>query len=1267
MTDPAPASVPSPEAAWPSTPLAFSDMGLCPRCFAVLGSSRCHACGLELNVPLAAELIAASNTIVDVERRRRDLIDRMWNEQLAGQADERITQVASTLELPQPAAPPTSADHTPDAASAAAATVPSPPFPHPAPAVALTDRGPRRSGVQVFLLVTGIVLLSVFALFFVTVAYLFATVEVRVVVTALAGVVVFGVAWLLRRRRLPATAEGMGVTGAVILIGVLVFVRGAELFGSPSVAPALFCGVGLLALAALLELLHRVSGLRFARFGSVVLAPAGLALVVIGALHPVDSGLAWWAGLVVAGASALLLPQIGDRSTEAAVLRWVAVASMTAALIPAAVLLPELPGSSALAYSVSAIAWGAVVLRLRAESGARPWSRAASVLLGLSVTLAPTMAIFRDASTEWNLWAPGTAAGVIAVTFVVRARTSTTELSTRTCRDALIPALVVAAIGLLPGVGLAAIHILSSLVPRHLLWQATPGDTAGYLPETGAWAAVLAPAAAAILGAVAIRFVRLPRVVGAVAGGLAALAMLAAASHSASVMVALLAYASVAVVALSLLLATRGRRVPAARVPAAIALGVATFAVAILSHASSPLWLPGILATAALIVASRLVVAPGTRAGSLVRTLLTAVAMGLGFVEATLLVPWITGWRLSASLSGSPFPPPSDFAALPGAAAALLLFVAPLVLRTRVERVPSGISGLRAAAIVALPAAAISSLVLFASGAGSAAEHVVRVAVLLVLTVAAVTWQLRGPVANTVERVVLAVMAPLALAATLAAVIDAATTSSTALIVDLAAPTAALLSASLGAMLFARAASGMHRAARIAWECATALIVVVSIARSAIDPGESTWLTLLLLAATPLIVAFTDGNPFTSLSPRRFGGTLTCILAVAALWQFLAFRGIVDVEPYTLPVAGLLLCLTAAIAVFSPLTASVATVRSTLLAAAPVIALAPSALVSIADEHAARAIVVLVIAGAVTTVALIAPRVVRGVLVRDSTLYSGIAVLISVGLGRTVRDAVGASDAALFPEIWTLPAVLALIVTSVVWTRRRALPFPVAQLGVPSAVTLAGVSAVVCLVALPETNASTRLIVVSTTFVGVVVAAAVRRSVPLDRVSRLTALSLLVVVGVTGLATGAAHPFELATAPVAVALIASGLIRLNRDAAARTWPHLGPGLGLLLVPSLLADVGSTDLWRVIALGVLTVAIVVVGIALRWQAPLIVGGVVLLVHAIAQSWPWIQGLYSAVPWWIWLGIGGALLVALAARYEHRVRNLRSFVGTVSSLR
>lgn len=166
----------------------------------------------------------------------------------------------------------------------------------------------------------------------------------------------------------------------------------------------------------------------------------------------------------------------------------------------------------------------------------------------------------------------------------------------------------------------------------------------------------------------------------------------------------------------------------------------------------------------------------------------------------------------------------------------------------------------------------------------------------------------------------------------------------------------------------------------------------------------------------------------------------------------------------------------------------------------------------------------------------------------------------------------------------------------------------------------------------------------------------------------LTAAIAAAVFGVTALALYSVTPVELVTVPPAFGLIALGARALRQRPQARTWPTLGPGLALLTVPSLLHDFfGGTDLWRVVALGVVAIVLVVVGAVWRLQAPLVLGSAVLLAHAVAQLWPWISSAYIYVPWWLWLGIGGALLIYLAARYESSMRGLRTSFTAVASLR
>ncbi|MEZ3160756.1 hypothetical protein AB1K54_09455 [Microbacterium sp. BWT-B31] len=169
--------------------------------------------------------------------------------------------------------------------------------------------------------------------------------------------------------------------------------------------------------------------------------------------------------------------------------------------------------------------------------------------------------------------------------------------------------------------------------------------------------------------------------------------------------------------------------------------------------------------------------------------------------------------------------------------------------------------------------------------------------------------------------------------------------------------------------------------------------------------------------------------------------------------------------------------------------------------------------------------------------------------------------------------------------------------------------------------------------------------------------------------------ALALTTGVTGavfaLATTLAfgvRPFEIVALPAALGGLAVGAHVLMRHPSARSWPVLGPWITLLTLPSLCYDAAvAPGLVRVVTLGVAALALVVIGALLRLQAPLVLGSTVLLAHGAAQLWPWIAAAYATVPWWLWLGIGGAVLIFLAATYERRVRQLRTAVTAVASLR
>ena len=75
----------------------------------------------------------------------------------------------------------------------------------------------------------------------------------------------------------------------------------------------------------------------------------------------------------------------------------------------------------------------------------------------------------------------------------------------------------------------------------------------------------------------------------------------------------------------------------------------------------------------------------------------------------------------------------------------------------------------------------------------------------------------------------------------------------------------------------------------------------------------------------------------------------------------------------------------------------------------------------------------------------------------------------------------------------------------------------------------------------------------------------------------------------------------------------------------------------------------------------------IGALRRLQAPLILGTVFVLAHAIHTFSPQIRALYEFTPWWIWLIVGGLIVVVVAIRIERSIRDLKSFAGRIGGLR
>lgn len=132
---------------------------------------------------------------------------------------------------------------------------------------------------------------------------------------------------------------------------------------------------------------------------------------------------------------------------------------------------------------------------------------------------------------------------------------------------------------------------------------------------------------------------------------------------------------------------------------------------------------------------------------------------------------------------------------------------------------------------------------------------------------------------------------------------------------------------------------------------------------------------------------------------------------------------------------------------------------------------------------------------------------------------------------------------------------------------------------------------------------------------------------------------------------------EAYTAPAGAALLVVGYVRHRREGDHGSWAAYGPGLALLLVPSLVAAVIETGPWRPLLLGLAALAVLLIGVARRLQAPLVLGGLTVAVDALAQLAPYLEALYEAVPRWVVIAAVGLLLVATGVTYEKRLRDVR----------
>ncbi len=1235
---------------WPADPSLLTNTAACPACFAALHGMICHNCGLDLGVPAALELLAAGNDVVTAETKRQHLITRMRVEQeqrsVPAQPAPLFTFVSGRSVEPAGPLPPVAA------ASPMDETVGGTPPPDAAQTV---QRQPRRSGIQILMLTVGVILVSIMALFFVLLAYLVASLEVRSVLTGLGSVGVFGIAVLLSRRQLRGTAEGITALAVVLFLLDLWIVRANGLFGSDRLDGWLYTGLSLGLLSGLLLLASRALPLRTLSLSAVLLGPiAGFALVH-GLLADVDGWTRAWAALTTVGLAALLWIRI-PRSVERAILRSAGMLATAGSAVCAFGAFPDLRLGGTIAFSVVAATWFCTLAiptltaprhHIEAIPEVRPrrgdWGTLAAIGLGLAAAGSGLSLVLREGVQDAILWMPAT---VIAFAAVVVASLSR------------IPRLA----GLRSELRLAALIPLglAGLAAAPAFWNSVVSSTWGATTPPFSLPAFGSPSPPLPLDADA------PLALLLVSGlGLAALAALNLARHTLWLPAAVGGFgltaagavigqpvtsaAFLGVLATGLLIAVARVRSRALRGSFGAVFVVTLFAFGTIGLASTATFPVTTVATVILLAALRHVVV-GTLPPSVVPGL-TSVATGSGVIAVIVSARLVPDWF--EAVTGTPAA--AEAPILWMTIVALLLILAALFasdLSTRAENAATSVIAAVATGIGVTELADLSSTISL-------------IASLALTAVVGLSWQLRRRVSGWPERYAAAAVTP---AAILWAVgvswgefgpnVGSGFGPDVTTSVTLAGATVVL--AAGAPLLFPRrdGMPGTH-SARIAWDVALAATAVILIASIAARP-ELGWLTLVLLAASALLVASGNGGIFVGQSPRRLVAWLGLPLAVAGLWLGLARADARIVEFYTLPVAGLLLAILWLTVLRRP-TAGTSTLpgRTILLASAVIVGLGPSAIAAAAGEPL-RALLVLVVAGALIGVGSVVPAVSGGLRVGVVLWVAGAGAVAIVGVGRTWLDPT--SSGTPF-EWWSGGASLLLLIAGALWLWRSRSP---AWLATGAIVTSALVvslatTSVILTVGVDQWRAVTVLLVTC----GFIVAASVRDelSPPLRWVSVVSG----VILSGTMLATRTADPFELATVPLAAALLIGGSIRLTRVASRRSWLELGPGLALLLVPSLAADLTTTELWRVVTLGIVALAVLAAGLVLKLQAPTLIGAAVVTLHGLAQLWPWISGLYGSVPWWLWAGIGGVILIVFAATYESRIRNLKAVARGLSSLR
>jgi len=1287
----------------------------CPACGTPRVAAACAACGLDLIHPSMAELDAASMDAAASLDRRLEIIGRIRYETDAARAlatAARAAAVPAAVHSPTTLVRPAvvNAGAGPVATLADSGTVengiPSPPAPR------------RAIGVQVVLLVVGVGLLSVGAIFFLVYAFItFGLVWRSVIIAAVTVGAIVG-ATLLRRRRLTVGAEAIAMLGVVFVL-LDAFALRANDFGFSNVEGRLYWGPALIVISVGFLLWARISSLRAPSIVAFSIFAPGVATLVSGIFSPVDEGTAFFAGAAGLAVAGFAYPVARGRGVETFLSLGLAIVGTVGAGFASLFVSFDSPGAS-WASSVALGILGVVSLVhvflarstvARAPLAARPGAKVNGAVVGpaglifaslgsIAVGSAVLAGAVRTGGDVLLVTAPTLAAVVVTLVLEGLLWMPAESYTRRVAIVAAWSAGAVAALTLLISlaaivpvavqIALGGIQTWSVAADSRVDWGSSAPAALGTLAAvvvlaTVAWwlgGTLRSRRAVVISGAIGILILGAPLigplwlVIGAwlliSAVGVATLRMGAA------------------------LPAVSGRSSigagPGLRVPVAVGSAVATTFAYAASWASAETWWYASVGVIAILVAARF-----TTGSVIARAALIAVASVVFLIGAG-----ATGWQADGRWRDGPGGGTDSVHFVVGAAVLLLGVTLTL--------------GRRA---LAAPERAVIFWVAFLSGGIGAAlswlgearvlggefgppqhpEEVVAQSLTVVLAFAFVAVAAAWALAPTTrglpgERIAASVaVAPLL---SWALALFAALVGLPRIGEYVAPVSAAIIVTSLSL-----AASVLKRGEVPRWarDIGAGVVITVSVVAPfsvgvpSISGGEA-WLIFLFAGIAVVPMAVSSDGLFGSASPRRFLGWAALGLAFLGLVLRLQWLGVSEPEPYVLPLAGMLLLIAFFVARAQPAGADPGAPTATAPTSLPAliafvgltVGIVPVALASVSGPVERTIAVGLVSAGL-----LLVGSWGRGAMrpYWDAAAFAGGIGVAIAGFGRAASLLPDGQAGSVVVDLWVAATTFVLIVSTVGLGERTAAAAAAGAVGAAASTrersrraasewllmgTL-GAAALVELAAIGRNSNDSgaldtaRAVAVLVALGSVhVIGVLVREAPTTARVGWISIFVAALFALWSSVGAGAIAPVEWATGLVAVPLLLVGAVKLRRDPDAGSWPWLAPGIVVLLLPSLAATfVFGPPVWRLVGLGVACIVAIVVGAVGRLQSPLIIGSAVVLVHAIRTFAPQIISIYQSTQWWVWAVIGGAVVIFIAVTFERRVRDFTAVGLRVGALR